>query len=549
MKLTMRTHLLLSALVIALVPLAPAAAQVPADAGTLVIATPVEARSPVPTLWQNDQANRELSDLLFLHLADLSPELNTAKEKSFLPRLARSWSRRDATTLVFELDPRARWQDGTPVTSRDVLLGFERGRDPKLSAQLAGLLRRIQSVTAEGDRRVVVHYTEPYAEQLYDAVYHVAPLPAHLLAGIPPESLATSPFLTQPVGNGPYRIVRRTAGQVIELAANPGFFLGAPKIRRVLFLIASDAEARANLMLSGDADAIDNIYALPNPARLEHLPQFLYYPVPGLTVFYSLFNARDPADTTRPHPVFSDPAVRRALVQSIDRLALAHQAYGAMSTSPSAPVSAIVGRNVDAPAALAYDTVAARKTLAAAGWVDHDGDGVLDKNGQPLSFAILVPAPSMTRRTLATQMQEAWRRLGIQAQIDIQERGVFSVRRSAGRFDLVMDGVSQDPTPSGLTQSWTCAGIGGSNVAHYCDPKVDSLLALAPTAKNGPERAWREAVRLLAADMPAIFIASPVASPAVHRRFTNVTLRPESTWSQVWQWSVRPGQQIDRDRQ
>lgn len=545
----MRTRLLLSALLLPAIALRSATAQVPADAGTLVIATPVEARSPVPTLWQNDQANRELSDLLFLHLADLGPELNTAREKSFLPRLARSWSRRDPTTLVFDLDPRARWQDGTPVTSRDVLLGFERGRDPALSPQLAVLMSRIRSVTAEGDRRVVVRYTEPYPEQMYDAVFHVAPLPAHLLAGIPPESLATSPFLAQPVGNGPYRLVRRTAGQVIELAASPGFFLGAPRIRRVLFLIASDAEARATLLLSGDADAVDNIYALPNPARLEHLPQFLYYPVPGLTVFYSLFNARNPADSTRPHPIFSDPAVRRALVQSVDRLALAHQAYGAMSTSPSAPVSAIVGRSVDAPAPLPYDTVAARKALAAAGWADHDGDGVLDRNGQALTFSILVPAPSMSRRTMATQMQESWRRLGIQAQIDIQERSVFTVRRSAGRFDLVMDGVSQDPTPSGLTQSWTCAGVSGSNVAHYCNPKVDSLLAVAPTAKGGPERAWREAVRLLAADIPAIFIASPVASPAVHRRFTNVTLRPESTWSQIWQWSVRPGQQIDRDRQ
>ncbi len=549
MMLMMHTRLLVSALLFPLIVPRPVSAQVPADAGTLVIATPVEAKSPVPTLWRNDQANRELSDLLFLHLADLGPELNTARERSFLPRLAKSWSRRDPTTLVFDLDPRARWQDGTPVTSRDVLLAFERGRDPKLTPQLAVLLSRIQSVVAEGDHRVVVHFSQPYAEQMYDAVFHLAPLPAHLLAGIPPESLATSAFLAQPVGNGPYRFVRRTAGQVIELAANPAFFLGAPKIRRVIFLIAGDAEARANLLLSGEADAIDNIYALPNPGRLEHLPQFQYYPVPGLNVFYALFNARNPADSTRPHPLFADAAVRRALVQSIDRVALAREAFGALSTSPSAPVSAIVGRNVDAPSPLPYDTAAARRGLTQAGWADHDGDGVLDKDGRALSFSIMVPAPSMTRRTMATRMQEAWRQLGIQAQVDIAERGVFTDRRSSGRFDLEMDGVNQDPTPSGLSQSWSCAGIGGSNVAHYCNTRVDSLLGLAPTASGGPERAWRDAVRLIASDLPAIFIAAPVAFPAVHRRFTNVTLRPESTWSLVWQWSVRPGQQIDRDRQ
>lgn len=548
MIITMRNYSTLSALVLSLVVFHPAAAQVRADGGTLVITTPAEAKSPVPTLWRGDQANRELSDLLFLHLADLGPELSTVKERSFLPRLARSWSRRDPTTLVFELDPRARWQDGTAVTSRDVLFAFARARDPKLSPQLAVLLSRIQSVSAEGDLRVVVGYTRAYAEQLYDAVFHIAPLPAHLLAGIAPDSLASAAFISQPVGNGPYRFVRRSAGQLIELAANDGFFLGAPKIRRVVVLVASDAEARANLLLSGEADAVDNIYGLPNPARLEGLPQFQYYPVPGLGVFYAVFNSRDPADSSRPHPLFANLAVRRALAQSLDRLALARQAYGALSTSPSAPVSAIVGRNVDAPPALPYDTAAARRALAGEGWADHDGDGILDRDGRSLAFSIMVPATSVTRRTMAVRMQEAWRQLGIRAEIDVVERAVFSERRSAGKFDLEMDGVIQDPTPSGLTQSWTCAGIGGSNVARYCNTRVDSLLALAPAARGGPEPAWREAVRLIASDLPAIFLAAPVAFPAVHRRFTNVTLRPESTWSLVWQWSVRPGQQSDRDR-
>jgi peptide/nickel transport system substrate-binding protein len=545
----MRQLLRSIALFATLVSCSSVAAQVPLDRGTLVIAVPREGQIPVPTLWRGDQATRELSDLLFLRLADLGPALSTTNERSFLPRLAQSWSRRNPTTLVFELDPRARWQDGTPVTSRDVLFAFERARDPKLSPQLALLLRRVQSVSAEGDHRVVVQYSEAYAEQLYDAVYHAPPLPAHLLAGIVPESLATSPFAAQPVGNGPYRLVRRVQGQLTELAANEDFFLGTPKIRRVVFLLASDPEARANLLLSGEADAVDNIYTVPNPSRLERLPQFQYYPLPGLTVFFANINPHDPADSTRPHPLFSEPAVRRALVQAIDRAAVARANYGALSTAPSGPVSAIVGRSVDAPAPLPYDTAAARRLLAQRGWADHDGDGVLDRDGKAFAFRVMVPATSSARIAVATQMQEAWRRLGISVELDVVEPGVFMERRATGHFDLETEGAVQDPTPSGLSQSWSCAGIGGSNFARYCNRRVDSLLAVAPNARGGPERDWRAAVRLIAADLPALFFAAPVAFPAVHRRFTNVSLRPESTWSTVWQWSVRPGQQIDRDRQ
>jgi peptide/nickel transport system substrate-binding protein len=526
----------------------PAAAQSP-PAATLVIAVAGDPASPVPTLWRNDQGNRELSDLLFLRLADLGPGLNTIDERSFVPRLARRWERRDALTLVFELDSRARWQDGTPVTARDVVFSLERAKNPVMSPQTATLLRRIRNVTAETERRVVIRFDESYPEQFYDAAYHVPPLPAHLLESIPPESLATSPFVSRPIGNGPYRFVRRQPGQLIELAADNQFFLASPGIDRVMFLTAKDPEARANLLLTGEVDAIDNIYSLPNWARLERLPAFQYYPVPGPTLVYANFNQRDPVDTAAPHSIFADAAVRRALLLALDRAGMIRSVYGPLARVPDGPLSAILNRSVDGPAPIRRDTAAARRLLASHGWQDHDGDGVLDKNGRPLAFRLMIPSVVASRVALGTQMQEAWRRLGIGAELDVVDRNVYIERRTAGRFDLELSAASQDPTPSGLVQSWTCAGIGGSNVSHYCDPAVDSLLARAAVGRAGKARQlYGAAVRQIAEDVPAIFLAAPVFGTPVHRRFTSVVVRPESSWSLIWQWALRPGQQIDRDR-
>jgi peptide/nickel transport system substrate-binding protein len=517
--------------------------------GTVVIVTPREAETPVPTLFGGDAANREVSDLIFLRLADLPADLATTDEGRFIPRLAKSWRRRDSTTIVFELDPRAHWQDGAPVTPADVIFTFDRARNENLDPQLAGLVRRIRSVTAEGTSRVVFQFTTAYSEQMYDAVYHAPPLPSHLLARMPPESLTTSDFIAHPVGNGPFRWDRRAPHQSIELAADDQFFLGAPRLHRVVFLIARDPEARVNLLLGGDADVVDNVYQFDNPERVLNDHRFQEYPLPSLSVGYFLMNQRDPADTNRPHPILGDSVVRHALVLALDRSGMVRAVLGPSSLVPSGPVSSVLANRLQAPQPDAVDTAAARRLLASRGWVDRDGDGVLDKDGRPLKLTAIFPSTSGTRRRLALLAQEQFRLMGIELELTPLDPPVYTPTRRSGAFDLDLNYVTQDPTPSGLAQSWACSGIGGTNVAHYCNPEVDSLLARA--SRSGPDsrRLWRQAVSVIVGDAPAIFLYAPIYVYAVDARFENVSFRPDSPWSDVWRWAVRAGRELPRDRQ
>ena len=121
------------------------------EPASIVIVTGQQATTPVPTLLegaQNSSANQDLADQLFLRLAGLGPGLVTAGDKEFVPLLAKSWRRRDSLTLAFELDPRARWHDGTPVTSRDVLFTMRRARDPAIAPRLGNVTRRMAAATA-----------------------------------------------------------------------------------------------------------------------------------------------------------------------------------------------------------------------------------------------------------------------------------------------------------------------------------------------------------------------------------------------------------------
>jgi peptide/nickel transport system substrate-binding protein len=514
---------------------------VPERRGSIVIVTGQLATLPIPTLMEgpaSNTSNIELADQLFLRLAGLGSTLLTAGDRGFIPLLARSWSRRDSVTLLFELDPRARWHDGTPVTARDVIFTLERAKNPAIAPKLADLLRRVESVKAEGDRRVVFRFSEAYPEQLYDATFHVAPLPSHLLDTIPPEALARSSFASQPVGNGPYQIARSVPGQFMELAANRHFFLGKPRLERVIIRAAADPGARLNMVLSGQADAIESVVPpLDNLRRISADSTLRLIPVPSPTVGFLLFNQRDPRDTSRAHPILSDVRVRRAITLGLDRQLMVRAVFGSYGEVPYGPVSTILWIRHQAPRAARQNIAEAQRLLAAAGWGDSDGDGTLDREGRPLTLSLSLPSTSAIRRQMSLLAQEQLRRIGIQLDLQQLEFPLWIERRSQGRFDIDFGATSQDPSPSGLTQGWSCGG--GTNVAKYCNPRTDSLLELATLGRGGkdPAQAWLAVLRQIEADAPATFLYAPFYVYGVKRRFRNVAISPTSSWEQLRLWS------------
>lgn len=525
-----------------------AVAQRPSDHGTITIVLGAEPTLPVPTLSTRKQ-NTDVAALLFLPLARIGRGLESADESRFEPALARSWTRRDSLTLAFELDPRARWHDGVPVTARDAVWSLERARDSSVAPVYALLLRRLASVTAEGAHRVVVRFREAYAEQMYDAVFHAPPLPAHLLDTIPAERLATSAFAAAPVGNGPYRWDRVDPGRQVDLVANPEFFLGAPRIERVTFLLVRSAEAQLNLVLDGTADAYEGFVIARNIRPIVNRPSLRIHTFPSLSVGYLLFNHKAYGDRSRPHPILSDPAVRLAIAHAIDRPRLLRSVFGPYASVAEGPFGRASWVRRVAPEGPRFDPARARRLLADRGWRDTDGDGILDRGGMPLSLRLTYPGTSVPRVELAEPVQDMLRRVGIRLELIRLDGPVWAERRSRGEFDLDFSQAGLDPTPSGLVQSWSCAGIqeGGSNVGHVCDPAFDRALHRAIGETGDASGAWREAIAALQAAVPAVFMYSPADVVVLQSRYRNVSFRSESPWADLWRWSVDPGQRLPRD--
>jgi peptide/nickel transport system substrate-binding protein len=387
---------------------------------------------------------------------------------------------------------------------------------------------------------VVFRFTEVYAEQLYDATFHVAILPAHLLAALPATAEAWASFVERPVGSGPYRWVRREEGQFIELAANHDFFLGRPGIARVIVRVAASSDARINLLLSGEADAMDNIPPpTTNIARVEAARHLKLVTVPSNNLGYLLFNQRAPLDRDRPHQILADRDVRRALILALDRDLLVRAVLGRYGYVPFGPVSSQLWIRHGAPEHSRQDVSTARRLLAGRGWVDRDGDGIREsRNGAPLSLRLLVSTSSPARLQMASIIQEQLRQVGVDIQQVRVEAAVWQERRSAGNFDIDFSASSQDPTPSGLVFSWSCDGAG--NAGGYCDPAADSLLRRAIASPTADRGLWHSFLRRVEEDAPAAFLYTQAFVFGVNRRFRDVTIRPESSWSALWRWSA-PG--------
>src|SRR6266699_6009185 len=283
--------------------------------------------------------SRDIHDQIFLKLADIGMALNTVGDRGFVPVLAKRWEWRDSMTLVFHLDSRARWQDGPPVTAGDVAFTFQAYTDPQVNSSSAPILAHIAGVTARDSLTAVFRFKDRYPEMFYDAVYHMRILPAHLLAGVPRDQWASAPFGRAPVGDGPYRFVAWRAGESLELAADSTFFLGRPHLRRLIWRFTADQQVAVTQLIAHDADAVEVLVTPDNRDRARADTQLAMYPYRGAAYGYVGFNFAAPGDTTKPHPLFSDRELRRALVMAVDRGSVLHNVFGDMAKVPPGPMS------------------------------------------------------------------------------------------------------------------------------------------------------------------------------------------------------------------
>jgi len=498
---------------------------------TLVIAAVGEPSSLLPPAVF-ETVGRDISDQLFERLAELEPGRSPSDTAAYRPRLAVRWERVDSLTWRFHLRPGARWSDGQPLTASDVAFSFGAFADSVLDSPARPVLAGHVTASAADSATVLVRFDRSYAEQLYDATWHVRVIPEHIWREIPAAQWPADTAQAHLVGSGPYRLARWERGQSLELVAAGS--APAPGIAHVIWRFSADPEAALDLVLAHEADLLETLTTPERAARVAADSALAVLVYPSAVYGYVGYNLK-----SGPLGV---PAIRRALNMAVDRTAIATQLFGPGSKAPPGPISQLLWLWDDSVRVLPVDSAAAAAALDAAGW--HPGsDGVRRLARKRLAFDLLVPGTSAVRRRAAEILQERWRAIGAAVTVTAVDFPVFQERLARGRFDSYVATYLDEPSPRGLADQWTTAGIGALNFGHYSNPAFDRAFATA-AAESDPARArteWRAAFDTLNADAPALFLFAPVNRAAATRRLGPVTLNAYSWLSDLPSWHLTGG--------
>jgi peptide/nickel transport system substrate-binding protein len=383
--------------------------------GTAVIGGYVDIRTMNPFVTVTDLNKALERYALYAPLVMLDSALTP------VPWLAESWDTTavgtDSLALTFLLRRDVSWQDGRPTTAYDVAHTFRLGRDPRTAYVDAAALLPYAAEPEVIDSFTIRFRLIRHADFL-EAFFLLPPLPSHVLGSVTPEDAARHPLGTEPVGNGPFRFVRRSAQEWV-FEANPDFpaaLGGRPWLDRLVYRTIPEQTSLITELLTGRLDVAVSIRP-PQVATIEESEgaRIVSFPVPNW-VFLAL--------NTRLH-WFDQRDERRAIAMAIDRRALVDGIMGGHNVTGASAVTP-VHRAFDETAAVPYAPDSARILLERAGWIDRDGDGVReDAAGRPLRFRLKVWQGAGSYRELAEAVQAQLAQVGVAAHPEVVEFNTF----------------------------------------------------------------------------------------------------------------------------
>ncbi len=500
----------------------------PAYGDTIVEGTIGDASTLIPML-AGDSASHDVAGLIFDGLVAYDKDLSGLE-----PRLARSWEvSRDGLQITFHLRRDVRWHDGVPFTARDIEFGFRTITDPKTLTPYAEDFLQVEKFEVLDDYTIRVTYRKPFAPALA-SWSNLVVLPRHLLEGR--DINTATDFARHPVGLGPYRFESWEPQKRITLVANDDYYRGRPYIDRVVFRVIPDRQTQFLELKSGGLDLM-GLTPLQY-TRQTNSPEFRR----NFRKYKYLTNSYTYLGYNLKNPLFADRRVRRALTHAINKQEIVDVVLlglGQPAKGPYKPGTIWENKNL---ADLPYDPERARRLLAEAGWRDEDGDGILERNGQPFSFEILTNQGNELREKTATIIQRRFREVGVDAKVRVIEWSAFINNFiDKRRFDAVVLGWSLSPDPDQY-DIWHSSKTKEKefNFISFADPRVDELLERGRRTFDRDERKriYDRFQEILVEEQPYTFLYVAAALPVVHARFHGIKPAPAGIAYNFKDWYV-----------
>ena len=465
----------------------------------------------------------------------------------------------DHLTYTFTLRKNAAFSDGKPLTARDVVFSFKVVRNPLITdgAALRNYYESIDNVVAKDDYTVVITMTKPYflAEYFLGGLWI---MPKHVLD---PKNLTDGYTFAETadiekaqanaslkkfadwyntpevkrdcklnIGSGPYVFEEWKTGESITLRKSDKWWnAGKDKWNpahpdQLFYKVINDRSAAVVALKNSEIDFMEFVPAAKFVEELDtvatpHIRKATYK-----TQTYSYIGLN------MDHPILSDKAVRKALAYCLDRNALIKQVMRGLASPVNSPVYDDRPEYDPTIKGVPYNPAEAKRILAAAGWADADGDGVLDKSIKgkqtPLALSILINAGNETREAVAVSFSDELRKVGIKLEVRKLEWSVFLENMRSRKFEISIGAWVNDPIPSDPYQIWHSSQVGnkGSNYVGFKNSRVDQLLDMNRVEFDEQKRVayMKEFQKIVDEEQPYIFLWTPLYPAAYNSRLQNV---------------------------
>lgn len=505
----------------------------PAD--TLVIGSVADLGNVNELTTYTTSINSHILFRMFLHLVEESPDF-TDNPPTIEPRLAESWEwSDDRLALTFHLRDDVFWTDGVPVTAEDVRFTWQAQTHPDVAWEASYFKRAIRDVEVIDDHTVRFHFTHVGPAHLLHVNEGVI-LPKHAWGKLPFSEWRRAGrwFQENMVTNGPFRLESWKPGDEIVLVKNPDYYEeGLPRLDRVVVRIVPDQETLITQLLSGAVDFGTGISPEDAP-RLRRSDEVELIDFWSITYIFVAWNQQN--------PLFDDVRVRRALTLAIDRQTMVDALWGEFAMVATSPILSTVWAHNDDLEPWPFDPQRARELLAEAGWRDADGDGVLERDGEPFRFDLLVHSGNRQRQDAAVMIQQQLGEIGVGVALDTLDFSTFVTFITEGSYDACLAGLTMS-TDLNLRYLLHSDQIdSGLNYGHYSNPEVDRLI---DEANRQPEaldmKPYLDRIQQIVHDeQPLTFLWQSKRLSAINRRVRGAEPNLLSPLYNLREWWIEP---------
>ncbi len=430
------------------------------------------------------------------------------------PWLADKWEiSPDKMTWTFHIRDNVKFSNGNPLTAEAVKASIERSfaKNPR-----AKTFFEYTSMEADG-QNLIIHTDKSYPNMpgfLAD--------PLFLIVDVTSE--ATRNFSTEgPICTGPYTVKSFTKEKAV-MERNPNYWGGEVPYQTVVIPSIDDPNTRAMSLQSGDVDMAVNIGA-GDIALFRDKKDYQVDEIASLRTVLARINQKG---------IFGDKRVRDALISGCDREAYNNVLLKGTFIPGKAPVPPSMNFGFDELVDHnSYNPERAKQLLDEAGWVDSNGDGIRDKDGQDLSVRFVVYNSRAELPLYAEAVQADMRKIGMDVKIETVDYNLLDQMGMDGDYDLMISNITTANTgdPEVYLRWYWQTNVDGSNPQNgsgYSNPEYDATLEALSVEFDPMKR--RELIikaqQILLDDSAALFLGYPMTNIVAKSYLDGVKMYP-----------------------